>query len=79
MNNHKTNNDFNIPYKPIAYCLYRVSTAGQVDKVKNDIPMQKEECREFAARQGWIVGRSSLKREYPDLRCPPRSEMLFRT
>ena len=26
--------------------LYRVSTKGQVDK--NDIPMQKEACREFA-------------------------------
>ena len=62
MNNHKTNNEFNIPYKPIAYCLYRVSTAGQVDKVKNDIPMQKEECREFAARQGWIIGKEFLEK-----------------
>ena len=36
------------------YCLYRVSTKGQVDK--NDIPMQKQACREFAARQrGWII------------------------
>lgn len=31
------------------YCLYRVSTKGQVDK--DDIPMQKQACREFAARQ----------------------------
>lgn len=30
--------------------LYRVSTKGQVDK--NDIPMQKQSCREFAQRQG---------------------------
>ena len=36
------------------YCLYRVSTKGQVDK--NDIPMQKQACREFAARQrGWLI------------------------
>lgn len=36
------------------YCLYRVSTKGQVDK--NDIPMQKQACREFAARQrGWVI------------------------
>lgn len=31
------------------YCLYRVSTKGQVDK--NDIPMQKQSCREFAENQ----------------------------
>lgn len=36
------------------YCLYRVSTKGQVDK--NDIPMQKQSCREFAERQkGWVI------------------------
>lgn len=29
------------------YCLYRVSTIGQVEK--NDIPMQKECCREFVS------------------------------
>ena len=29
-------------------CLYRVSTTGQVDK--NDIPMQRLECHEFAKR-----------------------------
>lgn len=33
--------------------LYRVSTKGQVDK--NDIPMQKQSCREFAQRQGWCI------------------------
>ena len=36
------------------YCLYRVSTKGQVDK--DDIPMQKQSCREFASRQpGWVI------------------------
>jgi DNA invertase Pin-like site-specific DNA recombinase len=35
------------------YTLYRVSTKGQVDK--NDIPMQKIRCREFAERQGWEI------------------------
>lgn len=34
-------------------CLYRVSTKGQVEK--DDIPMQKQSCREFADRQGWEV------------------------
>lgn len=35
------------------YCLYRVSTKGQVDK--DDIPMQKQRCREFAESQGWTI------------------------
>ena len=30
------------------YCLYRVSTKGQVEK--DDIPMQKQYCREFAEK-----------------------------
>jgi len=35
------------------YCLYRVSTLGQVEK--DDIPMQKQACHEFAERQGWEI------------------------
>lgn len=35
-------------------CLYRVSTLGQVEK--NDIPMQKEACREFVQQHpGWKI------------------------
>lgn len=30
------------------YCLYRVSTKKQVDKAKDDIPMQRIACQEFA-------------------------------
>jgi DNA invertase Pin-like site-specific DNA recombinase len=34
------------------YCLYRVSTLGQVEK--DDIPMQKQACREFiATKREW--------------------------
>jgi len=40
-------------------CLYRVSSKIQVDRnqngEKNDIPMQKQACQEFAARQGWVI------------------------
>ena len=37
-------------------CLYRVSTVGQVEK--DDIPMQKQFCREFCQRQeGWEIVR----------------------
>ena len=32
---------------------YRVSTKGQVEK--DDIPMQKEACRNFAESQGWEI------------------------
>lgn len=35
------------------YCLYRVSTKGQVEK--DDIPMQKQQCHEFADEKGWNI------------------------
>lgn len=44
-----------------AYCLYRVSTKKQVSVVsefgtlKDDIPMQKQACREFADSHGWVI------------------------
>ena len=46
----------------IVYALYRVSTTKQVDKVKDDIPMQREACREFAQRMGWTVGKEFLEK-----------------
>ena len=43
------------------YCLYRVSTAGQVDK--DDIPMQKQACREFAKNQtGWVIKQEFMEK-----------------
>lgn len=36
-------------------CLYRVSTMGQVDRQEQDIPAQREKCREFAKSQGWTI------------------------
>lgn len=46
--------------KKRVYCLYRVSTKGQVEK--DDIPMQKQECQEFAKEMGWeVVGEFSEK------------------
>lgn len=36
------------------YCLYRVSTVGQVEK--DDIPMQRQYCREFIERNPeWVL------------------------
>lgn len=37
------------------YCLYRVSTKKQVDKHKDDIPMQKLACHNFAQQNGWLI------------------------
>jgi len=40
------------------YCLYRVSTAKQVDHDEfnqSDIPMQRIACNEFAAKMGWTI------------------------
>ena len=39
------------------HCLYRVSTKQQVDKEKNDIPMQRLACREFAESQNWVISK----------------------
>lgn len=37
-------------------CLYRVSTKKQVDKEKNDIPMQRGACHEFVdTKEGWEI------------------------
>lgn len=35
------------------YCLYRVSTTRQL--CKNDIPMQRQACQEFATSHGWVI------------------------
>ena len=44
--------------KKTAYTLYRVSTSKQLEKdSKDDIPMQRQACREFAVVQGWQIGR----------------------
>ena len=42
------------------YCLYRVSTKGQVEK--DDIPMQRQTCREFAGAQNWEVVREFVEK-----------------
>ncbi len=39
------------------YCLYRVSTKKQVDKQKDDIPMQKIACQDFVKQQGWVIAK----------------------
>lgn len=37
------------------YTLYRVSTVKQVDIIKDDIPMQRIACHEFAEKMGWTI------------------------
>ncbi|MCL2681823.1 MAG: recombinase family protein [Streptococcaceae bacterium] len=46
--------------KKRVFCLYRVSTTGQLDKntlanEKDDIPMQKRACEDFCKRMGWEI------------------------
>lgn len=49
--------------KKRVYALYRVSTKGQVDINENDIPMQRDSCREFVdSHPGW-----ELTREFKEL------------
>lgn len=48
----KKNIDHDVSQKRV-YCLYRVSTLGQFEK--DDIPMQKQRCREFAEMQEWNI------------------------
>ena len=44
-----------IPAVMRVYVLYRVSTKKQVDKQKDDIPMQRIACQEFVKEKGWVI------------------------
>ena len=58
-------------------CLYRVSTVGQVEK--DDIPMQKQYCREFCRGQsGWEIVKEFSEKEFPASKSPPRTETQYR-
>ena len=46
--------------KKRVFCLFRVSTTGQLDRqtrenIKDDIPLQKRACEEFCERMGWEI------------------------
>ena len=45
------------------YCLYRVSTIGQVRK--NDIPMQRQACRDLPQKRDGRSWKNFLKEEFP--------------
>lgn len=61
------------------YCLYRVSTAQQVDVVKDDIPMQRITCHDFAARMGWTILVERRRRVSPASKYLLKSETPFRS
>ena len=48
------------------YCLYRVSTKGQVEK--DDIPMQKQYCREYAESQGRTIIKEFADKGVPGIK-----------
>lgn len=50
------------------YCLYRVSTAKQVDYTDTnqaDIPAQRKACRDFAEKMGWTIIREEQEAGVP--------------
>ncbi len=50
--------------KKICYDLYRVSSKKQLylsEGNKDDIPMQRQACREFAEQMGWQMGKELSK------------------
>lgn len=62
----------------ICYDLYRVSSKKQLylsEGSKDDIPMQRQACREFAEQMGWQMAKSMKKRAFPALRYPLQSAM----
>ena len=58
------------------YCLYRVSTLGQVDK--DDIPMQKQCCREFAEKQDWTIVKEFSEKGVSGFKTAAKDRMPFR-
>ena len=62
----------------IAYTLYRVSTQQQVDKTKDDIPMQREACHEFADKMGWTIGKEFLEKGVSGFKVSASAGMLSR-
>ena len=62
--------------KKRVYTLYRVSTKGQVEK--DDIPMQKEACRNFAESQGWEIVKEFSEKGVSGFKNLPKSAMSFR-
>ena len=64
------------------YNLYRVSTKKQVHKgVDNieDIPMQRQACREFANRMGWAIGKEFEKKAFRLRKSPLMTGTRSRT
>lgn len=50
------------------YCLYRVSTNQQLHE--NDIPMQRQACREFADVRGWVIVKELYEKGISGFKTP---------
>ena len=48
--------------------LYRVSTKKQVDKQKDDIPMQKIACHDFVEDKGWVIVKEFYEKGVSDFK-----------
>lgn len=50
------------------YCLYRVSTNQQLHE--DDIPMQRQACREFADARGWVIVKELYEKGISGFKTP---------
>lgn len=50
------------------YCLYRVSTSQQL--YEDDIPMQRQACREFAAAHDWVITKEFCEKGISGFKTP---------
>ena len=50
------------------YCLYRVSSNKQL--LEDDIPMQRQACREFAVAHGWTIAKEFYEKGISGFKTP---------
>ena len=57
------------------YCLYRVSTNQQLRE--NDIPMQRQACREFAATHQWEITKEFYEKGISGFKTPTQDRKVL--
>lgn len=57
------------------YCLYRVSTNQQL--YEEDIPMQRQACREFAAARNWTIIREFYEKGISGFKIPTKNREVL--
>lgn len=57
------------------YCLYRVSTSLQL--CENDIPMQRQACREFANAREWTIIKELYEKGISGFKTPTQDRKVL--